>query len=127
MIQSDHGSLKHLKGQSKLNWWHSKWVEFIETFSYMIKYKQGKENIVVDALSWRHVFLFTLNAKLLGFKYVKELYVNNSDFANVFHAYTNSFLESSINLMNTYLKKIDFTCLTILGVECLYVKLIGVV
>jgi hypothetical protein len=55
------------------------------------------------------------------------LYVNNSDFANVFHAYTNSFLESSINLMNTYLKKIDFTCLTILGVECLYVKLIGVV
>jgi hypothetical protein len=93
----------------------------------MIKYKQGKENIVVDALSWRHVFLFTLNAKLLGFEYVKELYVNNSDFANVFHAYTNSFLESSINLMNTYLKKIDFTCLTILGVECLYVKLIGVV
>jgi len=127
MIQSDHESLKHLKGQSKLNRWHAKWVEFIETFSYVIKYKQGKENIVVDALSWRHVFLFTLNSKLLGFEYVKELYVNNNDFANVFHAYTNSFLESSIDLMNTYLKKIDFTYLIILGMECLYVKLIGVV
>ncbi|RVX02077.1 Transposon Ty3-G Gag-Pol polyprotein [Vitis vinifera] len=31
--------------------WHAKWVEFIETFPYVIKYKQGKENIVADALS----------------------------------------------------------------------------
>ncbi|RVW93306.1 Transposon Ty3-I Gag-Pol polyprotein [Vitis vinifera] len=34
-----------------LNRRHAKWVEFIETFPYVIKYKQGKENIVVDALS----------------------------------------------------------------------------
>ncbi|RVW25725.1 hypothetical protein CK203_113546 [Vitis vinifera] len=41
----------HLKGQGKLNRGHAKWVEFIETFPYVIKYKQGKENIVTDALS----------------------------------------------------------------------------
>ncbi|RVW50081.1 hypothetical protein CK203_106827 [Vitis vinifera] len=41
----------HLKGQGKLNRRHAKWVEFIETFPYVIKYKQGKENIVADALS----------------------------------------------------------------------------
>ncbi|RVX14849.1 Retrovirus-related Pol polyprotein from transposon 17.6 [Vitis vinifera] len=41
----------HLKGQDKLNRRHVKWVEFIETFPYVIKYKQGKENIVADALS----------------------------------------------------------------------------
>ncbi|RVW89762.1 Transposon Ty3-G Gag-Pol polyprotein [Vitis vinifera] len=34
-----------------LETWHAKWVEFIETFPYVIKYKQGKENIVADALS----------------------------------------------------------------------------
>ncbi|GKV13904.1 hypothetical protein SLEP1_g24863 [Rubroshorea leprosula] len=43
----------HLKGQGKLNRRHAKWVEFLETFSYVIKYKQGKENIVADALSHR--------------------------------------------------------------------------
>ncbi|KAL6346533.1 hypothetical protein AAG906_000151 [Vitis piasezkii] len=32
---------------------HVKWVEFIETFPHVIKYKQGKENIVADALSRR--------------------------------------------------------------------------
>jgi len=38
-----------MKGKAKLTMRHAKWVEF--TFSYVIKYKQGKENIVADALS----------------------------------------------------------------------------
>ena len=59
-------------------------MEFIEIFPYVIKYKQGKENIVVDALSRRYALVSTLNAKLLGFEYVKELYVNNDDFVSVF-------------------------------------------
>ncbi|KAL6347243.1 hypothetical protein AAG906_013679 [Vitis piasezkii] len=79
-------SLKHLKGQGKLNRRHAKWVEFIETFSYVIKYKQGKENIVADALSRRYALVSTLNAKLLGFEYVKELYANDNDFASVYGA-----------------------------------------
>ena len=50
VIRTDHESLKHLKGQSKLNKPHAKWVEFIETFPYVINYKKGKENVVADAL-----------------------------------------------------------------------------
>ena len=46
----------------------------METFPYVIHYKQGKENIVVDALSWRYVLISTLDAKLLGFEHIKELY-----------------------------------------------------
>ena len=36
VIHTDHESLKHLKGQGKLNRKHAKWVEFIETFPYQI-------------------------------------------------------------------------------------------
>ena len=86
VIHTDHESLKHLKGQGKLNRRHAKWMEFIETFPYVIKYKQGKENIVADALSRRYALVSTLNAKLLGFEYVKELYVNDNDFASVYGA-----------------------------------------
>jgi hypothetical protein len=46
-----------------------KWVEFIETFAYMIKYKQGKENTMADALSRRYVLLSTLKARFLGFEH----------------------------------------------------------
>ncbi|KAH9680230.1 hypothetical protein KPL71_026473 [Citrus sinensis] len=56
VIYIDHESMKHLKGQHKLNKRHARWVEFIETFPYVIRYKQDKENIVADALS-RRVFL----------------------------------------------------------------------
>ncbi|RVW69177.1 Retrovirus-related Pol polyprotein from transposon 297 [Vitis vinifera] len=61
VIHTDHESLKHLKGQ-------------------------GKENIVTDALSRRYALVSTLNAKLLGFEYVKELYANDDDFASVYGA-----------------------------------------
>jgi hypothetical protein len=62
VIHSEYKSLKHLKGQGKLNRRHAKWVKFIETFPYVIKYKQGKENIiVVNALSRRYVLLNTVN------------------------------------------------------------------
>ena len=37
VIHTDHESFKHLKGQHKLNKRHAKWMEFIETFPYVIK------------------------------------------------------------------------------------------
>src|ERR1043165_4657650 len=44
VIHSDHESLKHIRSQAKLNRRHAKWVEFIETFPYVIKHKKGKDN-----------------------------------------------------------------------------------
>jgi hypothetical protein len=57
VIHSDHESLKHLRTQNKLNRRHAKWDEFIESFSYVIKHKKGKDNIIVDALSRRYAML----------------------------------------------------------------------
>ena len=87
MIHTDHQSLRHLKSQGKLNCRHAKWVEFIETFPYVIKYKQCKENIAIDALLWRYVLLNTLNTRLLRFKYLKELYPNDIDFDETYFQY----------------------------------------
>jgi hypothetical protein len=39
---------------------------------------------VVDALSSRFVIFSTINAKLLGFEYMKELYANDSNFTEVY-------------------------------------------
>ena len=54
VIHTDHESLKHLKGHHKLNKRHARWMEFVETFPYVIRYKQGKENIVADELARRY-------------------------------------------------------------------------
>ena len=86
VIHTDHESLKHFKSQGKLNKKHAKWMEFIETFPYVIKYKQGKENVVTDVLSRRYTLLTTLNTKLLGFEHLKEYYREDSDFASIYEA-----------------------------------------
>ena len=65
VIHSDHESLKHIKSQAKLNRRHAKWVEFIETFPYVIKHKKGKENVIADALSCRCTMLSQLDFKYL--------------------------------------------------------------
>uniref|UniRef100_A0A2N9I939 Reverse transcriptase domain-containing protein n=1 Tax=Fagus sylvatica TaxID=28930 RepID=A0A2N9I939_FAGSY len=86
VIHTDHESLKHLKGQSKLNQRHARWLEYIEIFPYVIHYKQGKENIVADALSRRYVLLTSMSAKMLGFEYVKDMYADDADFSDVYKA-----------------------------------------
>ncbi|CAA7013689.1 unnamed protein product [Microthlaspi erraticum] len=76
----------HFKGQQKLNKRHARWAEFIETFPYVIKYKKGKDNVVADALSRRYTLLSTLDAKLLGFEQIKELYASDADFSDIYQA-----------------------------------------
>ncbi|CAM8877881.1 unnamed protein product [Rhodiola kirilowii] len=81
VIHSDHEAFKHLKGQAKLNRRHAQWVEFIETFPYVVRYKKGKENVVADALSRRHVLLNQLEIKVLGLESLKALYVADPYFS----------------------------------------------
>ncbi|RDY03705.1 Retrovirus-related Pol polyprotein from transposon 17.6, partial [Mucuna pruriens] len=66
VIHSDHEALKHLRGQGKLNKRHGKWVEFLEKFPYVIKHKQGKMNVVENALLRRHVPIAMLETKMLS-------------------------------------------------------------
>ena len=86
VIYTDHESLKYLHGQGKLNKRHAKWSSFLETFPYVIRYKQGKDNVVADALSRRSVLLTSLDTKLLGFEYIKDLYATDTDFSSIFAA-----------------------------------------
>ena len=53
-----HKSLKWIfTHQLDLNMQQRRWVEFIQEFSFVIKYKPGKENQTADALSRRGVAL----------------------------------------------------------------------
>ena len=83
VIHSDHESLKHIRSQAKLNRRHAKWVEFIESFPYVIKHKKGKDNIIADALSCRYTLLSQLDLKIFGLETIKEQYVHDAEFKDV--------------------------------------------
>jgi hypothetical protein len=84
VIHSNHESLKHIRGQAKLNKCHAKWVEFIETFPYIIKHKKGKDNVIADGLSIRYTMLSQLNHKIFGLESIKELYATDFDFKDAY-------------------------------------------
>jgi hypothetical protein len=84
VIHSDQESLKHIRGQVKLKKCHAKWVEFIETFLYIIKHKKGKDNVITDALSRCYTMLSQLDHKIFGLESMKELYATDFDFKDAY-------------------------------------------
>jgi hypothetical protein len=83
IIHSDHEALKHIRTQTNLNCRHANWAEFIESFPYIIKHKNGKENIIADALSRRYTMLSQLDFKIFSLQTVKDYYVNDADFNDI--------------------------------------------
>jgi len=92
VIHSDHESLKYLKGQHKLNKRHAKWMEFLEQFPYVIKYKNNKSNVVADALSRRHTLFSKLGVQILGFDHIPKMYVKDSEFSSTYVECMDKFL-----------------------------------
>lgn len=121
VIHTDYESLKYLRGQGKLNRLHAKWVEYIESFPYVIQYKHGRDNVVADALSCRYYLLTTLHTRFLGFEHVKDLYANNPYFANIFHACKNS-SHDKFYVHEGFLFKAERLCIPMCSLRELLVK-----
>jgi hypothetical protein len=84
IIHSDHEDLKHICTQPNLNRHHTKWVEFIESFPYIIKHKNWKDNVIANALSRRYTMLSQLDFKIFGLQTLKDQYVNDATFKDAF-------------------------------------------
>ena len=56
-LVTDHKSLKWIFTQPDLNMRQRRWVEFLQEFTFEIKFRPGKENQAADALSKRVVAL----------------------------------------------------------------------
>jgi len=94
-------------------------MKFIEPFPYVIKYKKGRENIVADALSRMYALLTSLDAKLIGFKYVKKLYEHHSDFAQILLHVKRGYSRIFIELTITCSKKTNYVYHNLLCESCL--------
>jgi len=85
MLYSDHEALRYLNSQKRLNARHSKWVEFMQDYTFVLKHKAGIENKVADALSRRVMTLLTMSTEVIGFERLKEEYDSCPDFEKIYH------------------------------------------
>ena len=58
-------------------------MEFLQVFSFAIKHTAGALNKVADALSRRHSLLSTMQVRVLGFDYFKDLYADDPSFGDI--------------------------------------------
>ena len=85
-MYTDHQALQYLNSQGKLNQRHLKWVEFLQSYTFVLKHKSGKSNRVVDALNRRHLLLTQMQIEVVGFKELTNLYPEDFDFAEAWKA-----------------------------------------
>ena len=88
---------------------------------------QDKENIVADALSRKYALFSTLDAEILGCKYIKHLYVGDSDFLIYLMHVRKWHLANYFGIIVFCLGKISFVCLKGHCITCLPEKLMRVV
>jgi hypothetical protein len=92
-LYNDNHDLQFVTQQEKLNQKHIKWVEFMQNFTFVLKYIFGTANKVVDALSKKCLLMKEFRVKTLGFDNLKEMYRDDPYFKE---AYENPILRDKI-------------------------------
>jgi hypothetical protein len=77
VLYNDNHALQFVTQQDKLNQKHVKWVEYMQKFTFVIKYISGTANKVVDSLSGKCFLLQEFRVKTLGFDNLKEMYIDD--------------------------------------------------
>ena len=86
VLFSDHEALTYLYLQQKLSDRHARWVEYLQDYTFIIRHKKGKDNVIADALS-RQVHLLTLvRVQVTGFESLKDSYSACPNFGPIVHA-----------------------------------------
>ncbi|XP_078432960.1 uncharacterized protein LOC144704417 [Wolffia australiana] len=69
--------------KQKLSDRHTRWVEYLQDYTFVIKHKKGKDNVVADALSRRAHVLNVMKVTVLGFETVRDGYDSCPDFSSI--------------------------------------------
>ena len=63
-----------------------KWVEFLQSYTFVLKHRSGKSNRVADALSRRQLLLIVMQVEVVGFDELKNLYPKDPEFSEAWKA-----------------------------------------
>ena len=88
-LYTDNHALQYIMQQPKLNRKHAKWVEYLQSFTCVIKHISGQANKVADALSRINLVVQEGKIQILEFEFMKELYDQDSYFQEAFKACKN--------------------------------------
>eukprot|EP00253_Pinus_taeda_P027660 PITA_27660 len=89
VLFSDNSALQYVMQQHKLNDKHAKWVEYLQSFNFVLKHISGQANNVADALSRKALLLQEITMQVLDFEHLPDLYKTDVDFREAYEACQN--------------------------------------
>ena len=81
-----HKALQYINNHGKLNQRHSKWVEFQQIYTFVLKHRFEKSNNMAYALSRRVMLRNTLSMEVVILESMKELYEEDANFGEAWRA-----------------------------------------
>eukprot|EP00253_Pinus_taeda_P010049 PITA_10049 len=95
VLFSDNSALQYVMQQHKLNHKHAKWVEYLQSFNFVLKHISGQANKVADALSRKALLLQESVVQVLGFEHLRDLYKTDTDFSEAYEAFQNHLIRGN--------------------------------
>jgi len=95
VLFSNNSTLRYIMQQHKMNHKHAKWVEYLQSFTFVLKHISGQANKVANALSRRNLILQESTIQVLGFEHLKDLYEVDADFKEAYEACQNPLLRDN--------------------------------
>ena len=92
ILYLDNHALQYIMQQPKLSQKHTKWVEYLQSFNFVLKHINDQSNKVTDALSRKNILVQESQIQVLGFDFLKELYEKDLDFKEAFEVCKNHVL-----------------------------------
>ena len=92
ILYLDNHALQFIMQQPMLSQKHAKWVEYLQSFNFVLKHISGQSNKVADALSRRNLLIQESQIQVLGFDFLKELYKDDLEFKEAFEVCKNPIL-----------------------------------
>ncbi|XP_022849059.1 uncharacterized protein LOC111371354 [Olea europaea var. sylvestris] len=86
ILYTDHQALKYLNNQRNLSNMHARWLTYLQKFPFVLKHKSG-----------------VLNKEVIGFEYLKDLYVEDEDFAKVWEKCVLKQTDGKFHIVDDYL------------------------
>ena len=103
ILYSDNHALQLINNQPKSNQKHAKWVEFLQSFIFVIKHTSGKLNKFVDALSRVSFIVQEFKVGVVGFDKMVEMYKEDADFKDIYIAVQNPLVHNKTQWLDSML------------------------
>lgn len=106
LLNTNHQALKYLNHKKNLSNMHMRWSNYVHKLPFVLNHKSGELNKVADSLSCRAQILIIMQQEVVGFEFLKDLYVDDDDLNDLWEQYVIKRTTGGYHVTNGFLLRL---------------------